>query len=63
MEGKLKRRYGFLYPMSISQSAQIDCRVSTCKYNKGRGVCDNVSPAISLNENGKFVCWTKDSEK
>ncbi len=47
------------YPMTYDQPCQIDCRVTSCKFYKGAGVCENVSPAITLNENGKFVCWSK----
>lgn len=47
------------YPMTYDQPCQIDCRVASCKFNKGAGKCENVSPAITLNENGKFVCWSK----
>lgn len=46
-------------PMTYDQPCQIDCRVTSCKFYKGAGKCENVSPAITLNENGKFVCWSK----
>ena len=49
----------FRYPMTYDQPCQIDCRVTSCKFYKGAGVCENISPAITLNENGKFVCWSK----
>ncbi len=49
----------YRYPMTYDQPCQIDCRVTSCKFYKGAGVCENVSPAITLNENGKFVCWSK----
>lgn len=45
--------------MTYDQPCQIDCRVTSCKFYKGAGNCENVSPAITLNENGKFVCWSK----
>lgn len=47
------------YPMTCDQPSQIDCRVTICKFYKGSGKCVNTSPAITLNENGKFVCWSK----
>lgn len=48
-----------IYPMCTSQFAQIDCRVTTCKYYQGGGVCSNLSPAIVLNESGSFWCKSK----
>ncbi len=45
-----------MYPLCVPQFAQLDCRVTTCKYYKGAGVCSNVAPAIVLNENGIFFC-------
>jgi hypothetical protein len=51
------------YKMSKDQPPQIDCRVTNCKYYSGTGVCRNISPAITLNENGKFVCWSKKEVK
>lgn len=47
------------YPMSADQRAQIDCRQTSCIHYKGAGKCVNVSPAITLNENGRFVCWSE----
>lgn len=49
----------YRYPMTYDQPCQIDCRVISCKFYQGSGVCNNISPAITLNENGKFVCWSK----
>jgi hypothetical protein len=51
---------GKKYPMCDSQLAQIDCRVETCKFYQGGGVCWNCSPAITLNPDGTFVCWSKE---
>lgn len=51
-----------MYPMCEVQFAQIDCRVTNCKYYKGAGVCSNVAPAITINENGTFVCWSKNEK-
>lgn len=48
------------YPMCKDQSAQIDCRVKSCTWYEPNGICcTNVSPAITLNESGKFTCWSK----
>ena len=46
------------YPMGTSQPAQIDCRVFECSHHC-HGSCLNVSPAITLNPDGTFVCWSK----
>jgi hypothetical protein len=50
------------YPMCKDQLAQIDCRNVACKFHDNKGNCTNVSPAITLNESGFFVCWSKDAE-
>ena len=50
----------YRYPMTYDQPCQIDCRVTSCKSYKGAGKCGNISPAITLNKNGNFVCWSKD---
>lgn len=49
----------YRYPMTYDQPCQIDCRATSCKFYKGDGKCENISPAITLNENGKFVCWSQ----
>jgi len=49
------------YPMCKNQDAQIDCRKTECKYHEC-GSCKNISPAITLNENGKFTCWSEVSK-
>ena len=49
----------YRYPMTYDQPCQIDCRVTSCKFYQGTGECTNISPAITLNENGEFVCWSK----
>lgn len=46
------------YPMCKDQPAQVSCLVEDCVYYKGRGLCVNISPAITLNPDGKFVCWS-----
>ena len=45
------------YPMGQSQLAQIDCRSEDCIYHSNAS-CNNISPAITLNPNGKYVCWS-----
>lgn len=52
---------GKKYPMGESQPAQIDCRNIRCSFYEGAGKCSNVSPAITLNENKTFVCWSADT--
>lgn len=47
------------YPMCQDQPAQIDCRVEACVYYCGSGQCSNVSPAITLNPGGGYVCWSE----
>lgn len=47
------------YPMGKDQLAQIDCRVTSCRFCPGAGQCVNISPAITLNPNGTAVCWSK----
>jgi len=49
------------YPMCKDQQAQIDCRVTTCRFNAGAGQCTNVSPAITLNTDKSFVCWSQNA--
>lgn len=50
------------YNMCSDQPAQIDCRNSDCTFYKS-GACINVSPAITLNPDKTFVCWSKKNEK
>lgn len=51
------------YPMCEDQNAQIDCRVTDCIFYKNAGLCSNISPAITLDEEGTFVCWSKATKK
>ena len=51
------------YQMTKDQPSQIDCRVTICKYYKGAGKCNNVSPAITLNLSGTFNCWSMESSQ
>lgn len=46
------------YNMTKDQNAQIDCRMTECEFNNGVGHCLNISPAITLNDNKSFVCWS-----
>lgn len=48
-----------VYNMCKPQSVQLDCRKTKCKYYTGGGHCSNVSPAITINENGTVVCWSE----
>ena len=45
------------YPMCEDQPAQIDCRREGCQFHDN-GKCNNVSPAITLNSDGSFHCWS-----
>jgi hypothetical protein len=47
------------YPMCDDQPAQIDCRITDCCYHNNQGACTNVSPAITMNPDGRFVCWSR----
>lgn len=49
-----------IYRMCKPQPVQLDCVVTGCKYNAGAGHCNNPAPAIGVNDNGKFICWTKE---
>ncbi len=46
------------YKMTTDQLAQIDCRVTDCANHVVSG-CINVSPAITLREDGSFACRSK----
>lgn len=46
------------YSMCADQPAQIDCRAVDCQWQKDGG-CNNISPAITLNLNGRYFCWTQ----
>ncbi len=52
--GKTSERY----PMCKDQPAQVDCHVKDCPFHLNEGQCSNVSPAITLNPNHTYVCWT-----
>ena len=49
------------YPMCDDQLAQIDCRKEECRFNN-MGHCNNISPAITLNNDDKFICWSEEFE-
>ena len=51
-------RKGNRYQMTNDQPAQIDCRREDCRYYEGAGKCVNVSPAITLNQDGAGRCWS-----
>ena len=50
------------YAMCHDQKAQIDCRKDDCPHYD-RGNCLNISPAITLNANKTFVCWTYNQDE
>ncbi len=43
--------------MCKNQQAQIDCRRIICKYHED-GTCKNLSPALTLNSDQSFICWS-----
>ena len=47
------------YPMCADQPAQVDCRRTDCQFYQGAGKCSNVAPAITLNDNGTCICWSR----
>lgn len=47
------------YPMGNDQPVQLDCRIDDCVFYRGGGQCSNVAPAITLNANRTFNCWSK----
>lgn len=47
-----------VYNMCTAQLAQVDCRQNDCACN-AKGQCHNIAPAITLNSDGTFVCWSK----
>ena len=46
------------YPMGADQPAQVDCRRTDCQFYQGAGKCSNVAPAITLNPQKTYVCWS-----
>lgn len=56
---KINEIEGDRYKMCADQPAQIDCNMTKCKYYKSGGNCLNVSPAITLNHDKTFVCWSE----
>jgi hypothetical protein len=49
------------YPMTDKRKEiQIDCRNTDCEDYRPDGDCANIAPAITLNTNGKYVCWSKE---
>lgn len=52
------------YPMTHKRKEiQMDCRNEVCVYYLPEGDCNNPAPAISLNPNGRYVCWSKAKKK
>lgn len=45
--------------MCKPQPVQLDCRNDNCIHNTGAGYCMNDKPAITLNADKSFVCWSK----
>jgi hypothetical protein len=49
------------YPMTrLEKQVQLDCRLTSCRFYQGAGVCNNVSPAITLSDGGRAICWSKE---
>lgn len=49
-----------IYPMTDKRKEiQMDCRNTDCQYYRSDGDCDNPAPAISLNPNKTYTCWSK----
>lgn len=45
------------YPMCEPQPVQLDCRKDGCVSHQGVS-CINQSPAITLNEDDTWKCWS-----
>jgi hypothetical protein len=52
-------RVSTVYPMCKWQSAQVDCRNTECFFHDEGGQCKNTAPAITLNPDGTYVCWSE----
>jgi len=50
------------YEMCSDQPAQIDCRLTSCRHHNN-AACTNVSPAITLDADGKWRCHSAYAEK
>lgn len=59
LQGRGVAGAGDRYPMAADQPAQIDCRMARCRFHRA-GTCTNVSPAISLHEDGHAYCWSRE---
>jgi hypothetical protein len=44
--------------ITYDQSVQLDCRESRCLFNQGAERCSHKSPQLTLDNSGRFVCWT-----
>lgn len=52
------------YPMTDKRKEiQMDCRNDDCRFYLPDGDCDNPAPAITLNPNGRYTCWSKKVNK
>lgn len=51
---------GERYPMCQDQPAQLDCRMTSCRYHRA-GQCVNISPAITLQPEGYAYCWSMEA--
>lgn len=61
---KMKEDTRTTYPMTDKRKEiQMDCRDEECVYYLPDGDCDGPAPAITLNPNGRYVCWSKAKEK
>lgn len=59
-QGAAPAAEGERYPMCEDQPAQLDCRMTSCRFHRG-GRCVNVSPAITLQPEGSFYCWSMEA--
>lgn len=50
-----------IYPMTNDDKhkVQLECRDMECSHHTMYGECINESPAITLNIDGTYVCWSK----
>lgn len=50
-----------VYPMTSERTpTQMDCRNVECKFYRENGDCVNPAPAITLNPDKTYVCWSKE---
>ena len=58
----LKNNITSMVSISNPQAVQIECKISRCYHNANGNVC-TTKPAISLNEDNKFSCWSYGEEE